>query len=105
MTHRPSNHIDAHPDPAITVRYHPGFPEVTLFAGGWRVGQYKTANGLRNAIAKYTSDEFIANWAATCIAHMDAKMRDDVLSGRRVIGASPRERAAIRNALDAVLAA
>jgi hypothetical protein len=48
------NHrIDAHPAPGITVRHFPGHPDRTdVFAGGWRVGTYKTATGVLNAIAR-----------------------------------------------------
>lgn len=48
------NRIDAMPAAGITVRYYPAAPaEVDVYVGGWRIGSYKTANGVRNAVARY----------------------------------------------------
>jgi len=50
--HNPHN--DAYPAPGIAVRDRGD--EVDVFSGGWRVGSYRSALGVRNAVERHRED-------------------------------------------------
>lgn len=90
--------IDARVGVAI-VRYFPDFPdEVEVYVTGWRVGSYKTASGVRNAIARANDPEAIRQWAKACVDRMSTSDLNAVIVGTKRFGATQVEQVAVWNA-------